>query len=145
MGRILRAGVGAALLGVLTWACAGTPGPGDPGYPFNLSGQYSGEIYVEGMAFSFEMDLRTRPGGELGGTYAVTSPVSMTGDIAGTLVADTARFSLDYVNPMDGCGGTLDGTGVVGSDGEEFGGRVRVNDTCNGYLSGTFSTRKRTR
>jgi hypothetical protein len=141
----LRAGLGALVLGAFVWACAGNPGPGDPGYPFNLSGLYGGQIFVEGMAFSFEIDVQTRPGGEFGGTYAVTSPVSMTGDVAGTLVADTARFSLDYVNPMDGCGGTLDGTGTVTGDGEQFAGRVRVNDTCNGYLSGTFSTRKRTR
>jgi len=130
------------LLAVLAWGCAGTPGPGDPGYPFNLSGVYAGEIYVEGMAFSFEMDVRMYPGGELGGTYTVTSPMSMGGDVAGTLVADTARFNLDYMNPMDGCGGTLDGTGTVEAGGETFAGRVRVNDSCGGYLSGTFSTRK---
>jgi len=91
------------------------------------------------------MDLRTRPGGEFGGTYAVTSPVSMTGDVSGTLAADTALFSLEYVNPMDGCGGTLNGTGTVSAGAAEFTGRVRVNDDCNGYLSGTFSTRKRAR
>jgi len=140
-----RAVLGAAVVGIVTWACAGTPGPGDPEYPFNLSGTYAGEIYVEGMAFSLEMDLRTRPGGEFGGTYAVTSPVSMTGDVSGTLAADTALFSLEYVNPMDGCGGTLNGTGTVSAGAAEFTGRVRVNDDCNGYLSGTFSTRKRAR
>lgn len=131
-----------AALGAGVWACAGTPGPGDAGYPFNLSGSYSGEIFVEGMAFSFGMDVQTLKGGAFEGTYAVTSPVSMSGAVVGTLVADTARFELEYVNPMDGCGGTLDGTGTVDSGGSAFGGRVRVNDSCNGYLSGTFSIKR---
>jgi hypothetical protein len=126
----------------LAFACAGTPGPGEVGYPYNLSGPYAGQILVEGMAFSFEMDLRTEPGGALQGTYAVTDPISMYGDVAGSIVADTARFSLQYMNPMDGCGGTLDGTGAVESGGGNLAGRVRVNDSCNGYLSGTFSTKK---
>jgi len=34
-------GIVAALVAV-AWACAGTPGPGDAGYPFNLSGTYAG-------------------------------------------------------------------------------------------------------
>jgi hypothetical protein len=41
-----------------------------------------------------------------------------------------------------GCGGTLDGTGTVTEGGESFAGRVRVNDSCGGYLSGTFSFKK---
>ncbi|MFO8174509.1 MAG: hypothetical protein ACQET1_10110 [Gemmatimonadota bacterium] len=124
------------------WACAGNPGPGEAGYPFNLSGSYDGEIFVEGMSFSSAMDLRTAPGGTLEGTYAVTSPVNMTGRVDGTLVADTARFSLSYVNPMDGCSGTLEGTGPVEEGGTAFSGRTRIQDSCNGYLSGSFRFRK---
>lgn len=131
-----------AVLATAAWGCAGTPGPGEAGYPYNLSGSYTGEVLVEGMAFSFGMDVVTRKGGTFEGTYEVMSPVSMSGTVAGTLVADTARFALEYVNPMDGCGGTLDGTGTVGSGGAAFAGRVRVNDSCNGYLSGTFSVEK---
>lgn len=126
-----------------TWACAGTPGPGEAGYPYNLSGSYGGEIFVEGMSFAFQMDVRTDPGGGFEGSYAVTSPVSMSGSVEGAIVADSARFSLEYVNPMDGCGGTLNGNGTVESGGGAFAGRVRVNDSCNGYLAGTFSTKKR--
>jgi len=133
--------IGAALLAVV-WGCAGTPGPGEAGFPFNLEGPYKGEIFVEGMAFSFGMDVSTEPGGAFAGTYDVTSPVSMAGAVTGTLVADTARFELEYVNPMDGCGGALAGTGTVESGGEAFAGRIRVNDSCNGILSGTFSLKK---
>lgn len=126
----------------LAWACAGTPGPGDSGYPFNLSGSYGGDIFVEGMSFAATLDLRTGPGGALEGTYGVTSPVSMSGEVQGTLVADTARFSMDYVNPMDGCGGTLEGTGTVEEGGGAFSGRARINDACYGSLSGNFSFQK---
>ena len=134
-------GIVAALVAV-AWACAGTPGPGDAGYPFNLSGTYAGDVFVEGTAFSFEMDVRTQSGGGVEGSYSVTSPVSMSGPLVGTIVADTARFSLDYMNPMDGCGGDLDGTGTVEPGGGAFAGRVRVNDSCAGYISGTFSVER---
>jgi len=43
---------------------------------------------------------------------------------------------------MDGCGGILDGTGTVEEGGDAFSGRARVNDSCGGYLSGTFALRK---
>ena len=124
------------------WACAGTPGPGEAGYPYNLSGLYRGQVVVEGQAFDFEMDVLTRPGGTFEGSYGVTSPVSMSGPVSGMVVADTATFSLSYMNPMDGCGGTLDATGTVESGGESFAGRLRVNDSCGGLLAGTFNMKK---
>lgn len=138
MRNTMPTGIVAALV-VGTWACAGTPGPGDTGYPFNLLGNYAGEVVVEGTAFSFEMGIQTHSGGSFDGTYVVTSPISMSGPLVGTIVADTARFSLDYLNPTDGCGGNLDATGTVEPGGGSLAGRVRVNDSCNGYLSGTFS------
>jgi len=138
MRKTMPTGIVAALV-VGTWACAGTPGPGDAEYPFNLLGTYAGEVVVEGMAFSFEMDIQTHSGGGFDGSYVVTSPISTSGPLVGTIVADTARFSLDYLNPTDGCGGNLDATGTVEPGGGSLAGRVRVNDSCNGYLSGTFS------
>jgi hypothetical protein len=134
----LSTGIVAALVAI-TWACAGTPGPGDTEYLFNLFGPYAGEVVVEGTAFSFEADIETHSGGGFDGSYVFTSPVSMSGPLVGTIIADTARFSLDYVNPSDGCGGNLDATGTVEPGGGSLAGRVRVNDSCNGYVSGTFS------
>lgn len=141
MRSAIRLGGGTViLLGI--WACAGTPGPGQPDYPFNLSGAYAGEMAVEGQYFSVGMDVQTVQGGDLAGTYEVTSPVSMSGDVTGSVQADTVRFSLNYMNPMDGCGGTVDGTGTIEEGGGAFSGRMRVNDSCGGYLSGTFSLKK---
>lgn len=132
----------ASLTAAIFWGCAGTPGPGEAGYPFNLSGTYQGEIFVEGMSFGTTLELRTTPGGGMEGSYAVTSPVTMSGGVEGTLVADTAQFALGYVNPMDGCSGRLEGTGVVEEGGASFSGRARINDACNGYLTGTFRFRR---
>ncbi len=140
--RRVRLGTWIGFLALVLWACAGTPGPGEAGYPYNLSGEYRGEILVEGMAFGTVLDVETGAGGEIRGSYQVTDPISMTGEVTGTLVADTARFSLRYMNPMDGCGGTLDGTGVVDEGGGAYAGRVRVNDSCGGYLSGRFSLKR---
>ena len=123
-------------------ACAGNPGPGEAGYPYNLNGSYSGEAVVEGQAFSMTLDVRTGAEGALAGSYAVTDPVSMSGQVIGTLVADTVNFRLTYTNPMDGCGGTFEGTGAVEEGGGAFSGRARVNDSCGGYLSGSFTVRR---
>ena len=141
MRSALRLAVGTVIL-FGTWACAGTPGPGQADYPFNLSGAYAGEMAVEGQYFSVGMDVQTRQGGDLAGTYEVTSPVSMSGEVTGSVQADTVRFSLNYMNPMDGCGGTVDGTGTIEEGGGAFSGRMRVNDSCAGYISGTFSLKK---
>jgi hypothetical protein len=130
------------LLGLFLWSCAGTPTPGQPGYPFNLSGAYTGEVVVDGEPFGVSMEVETMAGGTIEGSYQVTSPIQMSGPITGTIVADSVTFSLNYLNPMDGCGGILDGTGTVKEGGDSFSGRARVNDSCGGYLAGTFTMRK---
>ena len=141
MKNLMRFAFSLAILTGL-WACAGTPGPGDAGYPYNVSGVYTGEMYVEGMVFVSSLDLQTGAGGELRGTYQVTDPVDMSGSIIGSIAADTIRFSMVYTNPMDGCGGTVDGTGVVEEGGGEFEGRIEVDDSCAGFISGTYSFSK---
>jgi len=124
------------------WACAGTPGPGEAGYPFNLSGTYDGQIVVDGTPFGASLDLQTRAGGALEGSYEVNDPVTMSGPVTGSVVADSVEFALEYMNPMDGCGGVLDATGAVEEGGSALSGRVRVNDSCGGYLTGTFSLQR---
>ena len=124
------------------WACAGNPGPGDAGYPFNLSGAYAGEIVVDATPFGVVMEVQTRMGGALEGSYEVRDPVSMSGSVAGTIVADSVSFTLQYMNPLDGCGGVLEGEGTVDEGGGALSGRVSVNDSCGGYLAGTFAMQK---
>ena len=131
-----------ALVGFSILACAGNPGPGEPGFAFNLQGSYAGRVMVEGQAFGVEMDLRTLEGGALEGRYRVTSPVQMSGPITGALAADSVTFRLNYENPMDGCDGILEGRGTVSDGGGEFTVNADVNDSCGGFLGGTFSFRR---
>ena len=132
----------ALALTLAVWACAASPGPGEAGYLYNLSGDYRGGLMVEGFSFGLTMELRTGPGGSLTGDYRVTDPVGMSGPVTGTLVADSVSFSLDYLNPMDGCGGLLQGEGRVEAGGESFTGRARLNDSCHGFLVATFAMRR---
>jgi hypothetical protein len=53
-------------------ACAGTPGPGDSGYAYNVEGDNDGVATVDGQAFSGPMQLSTAPGGIVTGSYRVT-------------------------------------------------------------------------
>jgi hypothetical protein len=130
------------ILVLASWACAGNPGPGETGYAYNLSGPYRGTVMVEGMAFSFNMEMSTAPGGAVAGEYRVMDPVVMSGSLAGTLAADTVTFSLNYLNPMDGCGGVLQVEGTVDVGGSSFSGRGRVNDSCYGFLTATVAMRR---
>jgi hypothetical protein len=134
--------VAVGLTVLVSWTCAGNPGPGDPGYPFNLQGGYGGQVLLEGEAFGVNLEVRTGPGGFLEGIYQVTAPIRMDGPLTGSVAADSVSFSLEYLNPMDGCGGILDGHGTVAEGGASFSGRARVNDSCAGYLAGTFSFRR---
>ena len=58
--------------------------------------------------------------------------------MTGSVVADSVEFNIEYMHPMDGCGRVLDATGAVEEGGGALSGRVRVNDSCGGYLTGTF-------
>jgi hypothetical protein len=139
--RIFLAG-SPALIALLAWACAVNPGPGEVGYPYNLSGSYRGAVMVEDLSFTVTMDLYTGAGGALAGEYRVTDPVVMSGPVTGSTVADSVTFSLDYVNPMDGCSGFLQGDGTIETGGGSFSGRARINDSCNGFLTATFAMGK---
>jgi hypothetical protein len=130
------------LIALMAWACAVNPGPGEVGYPYNLSGSYRGAVIVEDLSFALTMDLVTRAEGTLAGEYWVTEPVVMSGPVTGSTVADSVTFSLNYVNPMDGCSGFLQGDGTIETGGGSFSGRARINDSCNGVLTATFAMRK---
>ena len=68
-------------------ACAANPKPGEPGYPYNLSGPYQVEVVVQGTPYHGMMDLSMEPGGALGGTFQVIDPVQVGGSIEGTIAA----------------------------------------------------------
>ena len=73
-------------LAIFLAACAGNPGPGEPGYPFNLAGDYTGQFTVEGTAIPAVMTLATGAGGAVTGSFTVaqSSPERWTGHWRGT-------------------------------------------------------------
>jgi hypothetical protein len=111
-------------------ACAGTPGPGDSGYAYNVDGHYSGSVNVDGQAFSGPIQLSTAPGGVVTGSFSVTSPVSLGGDVEGTLLNDQLTIRMTYGNnPLTGCdGGTMTGTLTVTEGGARISGTVVIDD-----------------
>ena len=128
--------ISAALLA----ACAGTPGPGDSGYPYNVAGDYSGTITVQGQAAAGTMQIETASGGAVSGSFAVTQPFQLGGSVAGTLMGDQLTLEIAYgPNPATGCtAGTLSGTLTVTENGSSFAGDITVND-CGNTLTGAMS------
>ena len=68
-------------------ACAGTPGPGDSGYPYNVAGPYTGQFVVDGEALPSTIQLQTHAGGVVTGSFNV-SPLGISGELEGTVIGD---------------------------------------------------------
>jgi hypothetical protein len=129
-----------ALLAILIVAgCAGNPGPGESGYPFNLTGRYQAEFLVEGTPYRGTMDLTTAPGGAVSGSFEVTDPAQVVGTVEGTLVADTLEFQIPYEILQNGCAGVVRGRGAVAEGGTGLGGAIELDDACDGQMSGTLT------
>ena len=124
-------------------ACAGTPGPGDSGYAYNVNGEYIGSVSVEGEAFNGSLELTTAPGGVVSGTYRITQPVQLGGGVEGTLLNDQLSIRMRYGNnPLTGCsGGTMTGTLAVAEGGASLSGPVTIDD-CGLVLDGSVSFRR---
>ena len=91
--------------------CAGSPGPGDAGYPYNVAGDYSGSLTVAGVTMTGTIQVSTQPGGGVTGTVSVNRPIQINGTLNGTLAGDQLTVGIAYGNnPATGCsGGTMDG------------------------------------
>ena len=121
---------------LLLGACAGTPGPGESGYAYNLTGTYSGTLDVEGMPLSTVLELSTAPGGAVTGTFTVTGMGPVSGELTGTIAEDAFVFSVRYNRTAEGCSGVLSGRATVPTGGGEFSSSVGIDDGCDGSLAG---------
>jgi hypothetical protein len=129
-------------LALLTFlaACAGTPGPGDQGYAYNLVGEYSGQFSVQGQGLPATMQLDSAPGGTIVGTFAI-SMMGIEGTIEGEIVGDTVTYLASYYNPDSGCDGVASAQGTISQGGASMEGQVEVTE-CGNYLTGSFSFSK---
>ena len=117
-------------------ACAGTPGPGDPGYLFNVAGDYSGQFAVGGQALPANMVLDTAPGGVVTGAFGVPM-MGIEGEIEGEIVGDQITFVAGYHNPETGCDGVASAAGTVTENGASLEGQIEVTE-CGEYMAGSF-------
>ena len=122
-------------------ACAGNPAPGEPGYPYNLSGRYTAAFVVQGGTYRATMDLSTAPGGVLSGIFAVAEP-PIAGTVEGTIAADTVDFQMPYEMLQQGCAGVVQGRLAIAADGAGFEGPIRLEDSCNGEMDGTLTVQR---
>src|SRR5688500_18288951 len=106
----------ALVVAALFSACAGNPQPGDPGYPFNLTGEYAASFVVEGNPYGGRITLATGPGGAVSGSLTVTSPFTMESAVSGAVAADSLRLTFPYSTPLN-CFGTLALNGAIADGG----------------------------
>lgn len=123
---------------VLCGACAGNPQPGDRGYAYNLSGSYDATYDLDVGSYSGTIDLETARGGAVTGKYLFVDPDTVEGSVSGTIVGNEFNYSGPYTR-TGGCGGTLNGSGVITEGGTSVSGEVQIEDDCSGPISGTYS------
>jgi len=121
-------------------ACAGTPGPGDPGYAFNVVGPYSGRFLIDNQPFDATLQLQTSSGGRVRGTFRVVSPIEIDGRVEGVIVDGLLRLTVTYRN-AEGCDGRIEGILTVERGGGSFDGPVTVTD-CGDPIAGQMSFRR---
>lgn len=140
MRRVRAMGlVAAAALGV---GCAGGPGPGDPGYAFNVAGAYEGRLVVERERFHARLELQTQRGGTVAGGFRVGRPVRMEGQATGRVFDDLLRLSVRYeASGRRRCDGRIEGILTVEPGGDVIEGPVTITD-CRGALAGRMSFRR---
>jgi hypothetical protein len=118
--------------------CAGNPGPGESGYPYNLNGEFDVAFLVQGMPYSGTTTLSTAPGGVVTGDVRFDRPVEVVGSFDGSVRDSTLLFESMYERDM-GCRGTVIGEGIVLPGGAGASGTIEVADDCaGGVMEGTF-------
>lgn len=129
---------------LLLAACAGNPGPGEPGYAYNLSGDYRAEVVVAGGTYAGGVELQTLPGGGVQGVLLVEEPEVVHAEISGRLAGDTLHYDMKYEVFSSGCTGRGEGTGNVAVGGTEVSGPLTIRDDCAAgeVLEGSFLFRR---
>lgn len=122
-------------------ACAGNPQPGEPGYPYNLTGTYQALFMVAGEANRGTMELSTAPGGLVSGGFVVTEPAAVLGEVEGRIVADSIEFQMPYER-TGSCSGVVHGRSAIAEGGAAFGGDILLDDSCAGETPGTMEIRR---
>jgi hypothetical protein len=121
-------------------ACAGTPGPGEPGYPYNVTGSYSGQLTVEGQVISATLSLETAKGGAVTGEVRVAE-MGITARVEGTVVGNQFNLRITYRNPGSGCDGVAESTATIGEGGATISGPLAVTE-CAQSMGGSLSFKR---
>lgn len=123
-------------------ACGGPPQPGEPGYAYNVDGEYAAEFDTDdGTVYTGTMRLETGPGGQVTGTMSLVNPAAIDGTVEGLVVGADLSMTVDYIIVDQGCGGVATGGGVIEEGGSGVSGSVEISDECGGGapLSATFT------
>lgn len=141
----MRAMIGVASA-ALAAGCAGTPGPGESGYAYNVDGTYTGRLTVQAEPFDATLELGTGRGGRVLGSFEVSAPLEIDGHVDGTLLDDLLRVALTYESDQEDAGGRpcqsrIEGILTVERGGAVIDGPVTIED-CGDSLPGRMSFRR---
>lgn len=119
-------------------ACAANPRPGEPGYPYNVSGTYQASFDVGGDAYTGTLEATTGPGGAVSGSFRVVGEVTASASFTGTVVGDSLSWSGGYTLAEVDCPGTITSEGVVAEGGASLSGDLFVVG-CDQTYEGSYT------
>ena len=126
------------LLALAALACAANPRPGEPGYPYNVSGTYQASFTVDGNPYTGTLEATTGPGGAVTGSFRVVGEVTASASFTGTVVGDSLSWTGGYTLAEVECPGTISSEGVVAEGGESLSGDLFVVG-CDTTYEGSYT------
>ena len=138
----IRAACATIVLAAVAAACGGPPQPGDPGYAYNLDGDYNVEFDGDdGTTYSGTLSLTTEAGGVVAGTLALVSPMGIDGTAEGMIVGAQFDMTLRFFIPDAQCGGVATSTATIAQGGDSAEGTAEIapDPECGGPSSAVFT------
>lgn len=138
----IRASLATVVLAAVASACGGTPQPGDPGYAYNLDGDYNVVFDGDdGTTYSGTLSLTTVAGGSVSGTMALVSPMSIDGTAEGSIVGAQFDMTLQFFVADAQCGGMATSTATIAQGGDSAEGTAEItpDPECGGPSSAVFT------
>lgn len=130
-------------LAVAVAACGGTPQPGDPGYEYNVNGDYTVEFSADdGQSYAGSMHLTTISGGAVSGTMSLVTPLSVEGTATGMIVGAQLELEVQYFIADIQCGGVAASSAAIEQGGNAATGTADISsddDCAGGPTSAVFT------
>jgi hypothetical protein len=128
------------LLLLVTASCATSGGAPTTSAAARVAGPYVGSFRFDDQPFYATLDLVASDAVRLSGSFRVSAPVDIDGEVDGAAIDELLRVTVRYRDER-GCAGRIEGILTVENEGALIEGPVTVDD-CGRLVAGRMSFRR---